>query len=229
MNTLFVSLIAIFNTYLMGFQIILDDINESVQDLFEQIDKEIIEAMSEIQGAPEYKRNVKDVLFFKFLKQKLAALIRKHADALNHLSQLKTFFEISFLFMFYGQLVTMGTGIVYLTWRKSSYNILLPLVGCLVTITVECFWYCRMIEKLSDANNNIGDSLYNLDWPQRLCYKPAIRKDYREIRTTFLIILTNSQQNIDISCGGLFNMSLAAFAEFLNMVYNLFMFFLTVI
>lgn len=69
-------------------------------------------------------------------------------------------------------------------------------------------------------NNQIGASLYNLGWFERLPDVPEARKDYHEVRETLLIVMTKVQQELGINCGGMFGLSMQAFHELLKMIYS---------
>ncbi|XP_055541627.1 uncharacterized protein LOC129727645 [Wyeomyia smithii] len=220
--TVFTAHLTIVNTYMMAFDVEMRKIVDALQSLFGDVEAEIEDTWQK-QGLIRTVNSAEELRFLEVLKRKLGTIVQDHVELLSQLEQLKGFLQVSFMVMFYLQMVTVGGILFYITSQKLT-ALAVVLASYVCVLMLECYWYCKLSDNLNETNNNIGWAVYNLDWPQKLRYHPAGHRTYREIRTTLLLILVNSQKSLGINCGGLFEMKTETFAYFLNLCYKCLMF-----
>uniref|UniRef100_A0A182JDT7 Uncharacterized protein n=1 Tax=Anopheles atroparvus TaxID=41427 RepID=A0A182JDT7_ANOAO len=159
------------------------------------------------------------------LESNIRNTMRRHEQFLRQVDCLKPFLRNTFLLMFYAAVYFIALG----TYRiRSNENILYNIMLCvfLVAVLLECYWCCRLVDKLNEESERIGELLYGLDWPEQLRYSAADAHRYRQARTALLIMMSKSQKNLDITCGGFFVMSSEAFANLVKLTYTMLMFLL---
>ncbi|XP_058811286.1 uncharacterized protein LOC131676182 [Topomyia yanbarensis] len=220
-TNLFVGFITIVNNYMMAFRTELKSIAADLAVIFDRVDRDI-----EGTGAEADK----ELYLLVALKRELCSIAERHSELLIQLDHIKGFFKWSVFCLFYGQLMATATGLFYINILGLTMNTVV-LISYFCAVILECYWFCRLVDTMNDANERIGDTLYSLDWPQRLRYRGVddSQREYREIRASMLTVMINSRNNLGISCGGLFIMSAEAFADFVKLVYQSTMFLLNMV
>ncbi|XP_058811285.1 uncharacterized protein LOC131676181 [Topomyia yanbarensis] len=229
--TLLAAVITIVNSYMMSFCAELKNIATDLADIFDRADREIEETVSNdqrVKGNPSELEVFKELKFLVVLKRELCVFAARHSDLLAQLNTVKPFFKWIFFCLFYGQLVTVAAVLFYMKIQGITTETVL-LVTYTSSVLFGCYWFCLLADDMNDANELIGDTLYDLDWPQRMRYRTEKQREYREIRASMLTVMINSRHNLGISCGGLFNMSSQAFTSLMNMIYQSVMFLMNMV
>ncbi|KXJ73226.1 hypothetical protein RP20_CCG016233 [Aedes albopictus] len=168
-----------------------------------------------------------DEILQHFKKRKENMIAARHAELIEQVATMRTLLKISFLLIFYTEMAFIGCALFYAKMQGLTMNTVI-VVSYVSAILMECYWFCRLTDIINHTNHEIGFALYNLNWPEKFCDTPNSRKEYLEIRATLLVIMTRAQQNLGITCGGMFEMSAAAFHELMKMIYSCLMFLLSV-
>ncbi|XP_058445241.1 uncharacterized protein LOC131426488 [Malaya genurostris] len=231
-SAMFVSVVTIINNYMIAFQTELKNIAAELATIFDRVDRDVEAAVDRYEARLKRHPNkielFKELQFLTGLQRELRTIAERHSVLLNYLEQLRTFFSSIFFCLFYGELMTMGSALFVI--RTQTINLSSGLLtGFAFCVLFECYWFCRMTDDLNDANENVGDTLYDLGWHTRLRYRVERQRDYREIRQSMLIVMISAQSDLRISCGGFFNMAATAFAEFMNLLYDIVLFLLSVV
>ncbi|XP_062712129.1 uncharacterized protein LOC109426304 isoform X1 [Aedes albopictus] len=241
-SSIYASILTIMNTLFMAFSTELENIVLKCNGIFERVDKQM-------DGTIGMHENILGSKFCNILKRELNMIAARHAELIEQVATMRTLLKISFLLIFYTEMAFIGCALFYAKMQGLTMNTVI--VVCYVSaILMECYWFCRLTDILNhtvashlqirscfhnnfqfDAffqNHEIGYALYNLNWPEKFCDMPNSRKEYLEIRATLLVIMMRAQQNLGITCGGMFEMSAAAFHELMKMIYSCLMFLLSV-
>ncbi|XP_058127640.1 uncharacterized protein LOC131291097 [Anopheles ziemanni] len=162
--------------------------------------------------------------FWTQLERNIRRTVRRHEQFLQQLDLLKPFLRTTFLLMFYSAVIFLAIGMFMISAneRPSTYDIILS--GFLVTLLLECYWCCQLVDRLNDENDRIGEQLYGLEWPEQLCYSLPNAHRYRQARSSLLIMMSMTQKSLGITCGGMFEMSSEAFASLVKLTYTMLMF-----
>ncbi|XP_058064745.1 uncharacterized protein LOC131214380 [Anopheles bellator] len=157
------------------------------------------------------------------LERHIARTVHRHEVFQGQLSNIKPFLRTAFLLMFYAavQLLTLGAFMISVN-GITTYGVIL--VGFLTVVIFECYWCCRLVDRLNDMNASIGTLLYSLDWPTKLRYSPRDASRYRQARTSLSIIFSKTQNGLNITGGGMFEICSEAFARLMKISYTLLMF-----
>ncbi|XP_062712130.1 uncharacterized protein LOC109426304 isoform X2 [Aedes albopictus] len=219
-SSIYASILTIMNTLFMAFSTELENIVLKCNGIFERVDKQM-------DGTIGMHENILGSKFCNILKRELNMIAARHAELIEQVATMRTLLKISFLLIFYTEMAFIGCALFYAKMQGLTMNTVI--VVCYVSaILMECYWFCRLTDILNHTNHEIGYALYNLNWPEKFCDMPNSRKEYLEIRATLLVIMMRAQQNLGITCGGMFEMSAAAFHELMKMIYSCLMFLLSV-
>uniref|UniRef100_A0A182SPK1 Odorant receptor n=1 Tax=Anopheles maculatus TaxID=74869 RepID=A0A182SPK1_9DIPT len=161
--------------------------------------------------------------FWTGVERHIAQTVKRHEAFISQLNQLKPFLHITFLVMLYSAALFLAIGMFMITANGTTmYDVILS--GFLFALLLECYWCCRLVDRLNDMNTKIGDHLYSLAWPTELQYTGTNASRYRQVRSSLLIMMSMTQKTLGISCGGMFEMSSEAFASLVKMTYTVLMF-----
>uniref|UniRef100_A0A182Y4Z1 Odorant receptor n=1 Tax=Anopheles stephensi TaxID=30069 RepID=A0A182Y4Z1_ANOST len=197
---------AAFNVSLTGTNSIMMGLYDELVDIADDYSR-----MFEVRGS--------DGEFWTGLERHIAQTVKRHESFIRELNQLKPFLQITFLVMFYSAALFLAIGMFMITANgTTTYDVILS--GFLFALLLECYWCCRLVDRLNDMNTQIGKHLYNLAWPTELQYTWADRSRYRQARSSLLIMMSSTQKTLGISCGGMFEMSSEAFASLVKMTYT---------
>ncbi|XP_035790090.1 uncharacterized protein LOC118465716 [Anopheles albimanus] len=160
------------------------------------------------------------------LEHNIAHTVGQHERFLAQLDRLKPFLRATFLVMFYSAVLFLALGTFMITANgTTTYGVILS--GFLFALLLECYWCCRLVDRLNELNAGIGTLLYGLDWPTELRYTAENASEashYRQARAALSIIQSRTQIGLGISCGGMFAISSEAFASLVKMTYTMLMF-----
>ncbi|XP_050099247.1 uncharacterized protein LOC126579739 [Anopheles aquasalis] len=160
------------------------------------------------------------------LEHNIAQTVGQHEQFLAQLERLRPFLRATFLVMFYSAVLFLAIGTFMITANgTTTYDVILS--GFLCALLLECYWCCRLVDRLNELNAGIGTLLYGLDWPTVLRYRgenAGEASHYRQVRAALSIIQSRTQVGLGISCGGMFAISSEAFASLVKMTYTMLMF-----
>ncbi|EAT34229.1 AAEL013507-PA [Aedes aegypti] len=221
-SSVYATILTVQNTLLMGIGAELDVILAQCDGIMARVDEKLKNAVDR-DGDQRMLYDVRgsraEYFFWKLMKRELNVTVARHSRLLEQIDILGGFFKMNFLVMFYMAIVIIGCASFYVNMLGLTVNtvIILSYVGA---ILLESYWFCKIADNMNDTNSQIGESLYNLGWSERMPEMPEARKEYFEIRETLLIVMTKVQQDLGISCGGMFGLSMQAFHELLKMIYS---------
>ncbi|EJY57462.1 AAEL016981-PA [Aedes aegypti] len=225
-SSVYASILTIMNTVFMGFSTELENIVSECDGIFERVKQQVavIAIYEESSTNIEMRKNL---LFWSALKNEISLIAERYSVLTEHVATVRNLLKVSFLLIFYTEIVFIGCALFYVKLIGITMNTVI-VVSYVAAILLECYWFCRLADNINDTNIAIGFALYNLDWPIQLCDLPNSRKQYLEIRASLLVMMTRSQQNLGITCGGMFEMSAQAFDELMKMIYSCLMFLLSI-
>nr|XP_029731373.1 uncharacterized protein LOC109426304 [Aedes albopictus] len=201
-SSIYASILTIMNTLFMAFSTELENIVLQCNGI-ERVDKQM-------DGTIGMHENILGSKFCNILKRELNMIAARHAELIEQVATMRTLLKISFLLIFYTEMAFIGCALFYAKMQGLTMNTVI-VVSYVSAILMECYWFCRLTDILNHTNHEIGYALYNLNWPEKFCDMPNSRKEY-----------------LGITCGGMFEMSAAAFHELMKMIYSCLMFLLSV-
>ncbi|KAL9708011.1 hypothetical protein quinque_011529 [Culex quinquefasciatus] len=88
---------------------------------------------------------------------------------------------------------------------------------------IECYVFCHMVSSFNEEHSKIGPTLSHQPWITRLRCRKEFAGQYRQVRATILIVAMQSQRSLNISTGGLFELTLDKFTSLIKKSYTLMM------
>ncbi|XP_049286654.1 uncharacterized protein LOC125765492 [Anopheles funestus] len=122
-------------------------------------------------------------------------------------------------------LVTAGC---YVTLRGPALRENIVLSEYPISVVLEYFIFCMLVEKLQDMNRSIGDKLYGTEWMLQLRYSRKFHREYRSEALTIGLLIMRSQQRIRFTFGSINAVSMEKFTEFVYLSYSVVMFLLNI-
>uniref|UniRef100_A0A182N663 Uncharacterized protein n=1 Tax=Anopheles dirus TaxID=7168 RepID=A0A182N663_9DIPT len=208
---------SIVNAMLVGFLGEMELLGVCLGEVFETVEREL------------KARDARDnrALFWTTLHQRLRTCAKRHSEIFIMLTKLQRMASFVFLqhHIFSLGLVTAGC---YVTLRGQALRENIVFSEYPISIVLEYFIFCQLVEKLQDMNRSIGDRLYGTDWMMQMRYSRAFHREYRSAALTIGLLLTRSQHRIRFTCGSINAVSMAKFTEFINLSYSIVMFLLNI-
>ncbi|XP_019557291.3 uncharacterized protein LOC109402125 [Aedes albopictus] len=220
LSSIYAAILTILNTLIMGFSTELENVVFQCNGIFERVN-------DQMSGTVSLNEKMATSKFWNIFRTELNMVAARHAEVIEQFATVRTLLKISFLLIFYTEIVFIGCALFYVKMLGLTMNTVI-VVSYVTAILMECYWFCRLTDIVNDTNHAIGCALYNLNWPEKLRDMSNLRQEYLEIRVTMLVIMTRAQQKLGITCGGMFEMSVAAFHELMKMIYSCLMFLLSV-
>uniref|UniRef100_A0A182Q2K2 Odorant receptor n=1 Tax=Anopheles farauti TaxID=69004 RepID=A0A182Q2K2_9DIPT len=208
---------SIVNAILVGFLGEMELLGVCMGEMFETVDGEL------------KARDAQDdrALFWTTLHDRLRTCAKRHSEIFVMVSKLQRMASFVFLqhHVFSLGLVTSGC---YVTLRGGALRENIVFSEYPISVVLEYFIFCQLVEKLQDMNHSIGDRLYGTDWMMKMRYTPAFHREYRSAALTIRLLITRSQHRIRFTCGTINAVSMEKFTEFVNMSYSIVMFLLNI-
>uniref|UniRef100_A0A182PKN0 Uncharacterized protein n=1 Tax=Anopheles epiroticus TaxID=199890 RepID=A0A182PKN0_9DIPT len=174
-------------------------------------------------------RNVRQdrAAFWSALHAELRRCARRHCEIFTMLPKLQRMASFVFLqhHIFSLGLVVAGC---YVTLRGPALRENLVLSEYPVSVVLEYFIFCRLVEHLQDMHRSLGDKLYETDWMRKLEYSRDFHRQYRSEVLTIRLLIMRSQHRLCFTCGSINAVSMEKFTDFLNLSYSIVMFLLSI-
>uniref|UniRef100_A0A182JC43 Uncharacterized protein n=1 Tax=Anopheles atroparvus TaxID=41427 RepID=A0A182JC43_ANOAO len=158
--------------------------------------------------------------FWNVYHAELRRCAKRHCDIFSNLTQFQQFSSLVFLLHHVLSLALVGGGI-YVTLRTDAPLEIINFTEFPVPILLLYFTFCLLVEKVQDMNIFIGERLYATKWILQLRYTREFHHEYRSAVRTITILLGRSQQRIRFTCGSINEVSMAKFADFINLTYTI--------
>ncbi|XP_065092337.1 uncharacterized protein LOC135713150 [Ochlerotatus camptorhynchus] len=119
--------------------------------------------------------------------------------------------------------IAIGITAVLFSPKFDSFNALS--VDYLVRYMLECYVFCRLVSDFNETHYQIAHKLSKFQWGVKLRYSQQFAQQYKQVRSTVLIVMLQSQRSLKFSCGGLFELTMARYTSIVNKSYTLTMYF----
>uniref|UniRef100_A0A182WQU2 Uncharacterized protein n=1 Tax=Anopheles minimus TaxID=112268 RepID=A0A182WQU2_9DIPT len=208
---------SIVNAMLVGFMGEMELLANCLGEVFETVEKQLT-AQNALQDQPSY---------WFVLNKELRKCAKRHSEIFTMLPKLQRMASFVFLqhHIFSLGLVSAGC---YVTLRGSSLRENVVLSEYPISVILEYFIFCKLVEKFQDMNRFIGDKLYGTDWMTQLRYSRRFHRQYRSETLTIRLLIMRSQQRIRFTCGSINAVSMEKFSEFVYLSYSIVMFLLNI-
>ncbi|XP_055541626.1 uncharacterized protein LOC129727644 isoform X2 [Wyeomyia smithii] len=150
-TSIFTANLTIINSYLIAFDVEVKQTSTAYKKLTQKVDeivKQNIINSSELTF--KQRKMSKELRFITVLKQELFIVIKSHIDLMDQLHDLKKFLNLTFMCMFYTQIVVSGCLLFFITLDKLTL-LAVAMLSYGFTGMLECFWYCQLTNNLSES------------------------------------------------------------------------------
>ncbi|EAA44843.1 AGAP002995-PA [Anopheles gambiae str. PEST] len=211
---------SIVNAMLVGFLGEMELLATCLGELFETVERQVKEEGP--TGRPDSR-----ALYWSTLHGELRRCAQRHCAIFTMLPKLQRMASFVFLqhHIFSLGLVVAGS---YVTLRGPALRENIVLSEYPISVVLEYFIFCQLVEKLQDMNRSIGDRLYGTEWMLKLQYSRDFQREYRSAALTIRLLIMRSQHRVRFTCGSINPVSMEKFTEFLNLSYSIVMFLLSI-
>uniref|UniRef100_A0A182T3G3 Odorant receptor n=1 Tax=Anopheles maculatus TaxID=74869 RepID=A0A182T3G3_9DIPT len=208
---------SIVNAILVGFMGEMELLASCLGDVFETVQEQLT-----VQKAHD-----STTAYWATLHDQLRECAKRHCEIFTMLPKLQRMASFVFLqhHIFSLGLVTAGC---YVTLRGPTLRENVVLSEYPISVVLEYFIFCQLVERLQDMNRSIGNKLYETDWMLQLQYSRKFHREYRSEALTIGLLVMRSQQRIRFTCGSINAVSMEKFTEFINLSYTIVMFLLNI-
>ncbi|KAL9708010.1 hypothetical protein quinque_011528 [Culex quinquefasciatus] len=159
--------------------------------------------------------------FWKFLQDELNSCIEHHSTVLNQLKVFKNLTCMSLLVSYYMTMAHTAIGVIHVLSKPSLDFLSVLAIDFTLRYLLEFYVFCHMVTSLNEEHSKIGLLLSHQPWISQLRIESKYRSQYRQIRATILIVMTQSQRSLNISCGGIFELTMDKFTTLIKTSYTL--------
>lgn len=159
--------------------------------------------------------------FWKFLQDELNSCIEHHSTVLNQLKVFKNLTSMSLLVSYYMTMAHTAIGVIHVLSKPSLDFLSVLAIDFTLRYLLEFYVFCHMVTSLNEEHSKIGLLLSHQPWISQLRIESKYRSQYRQIRATILIVMTQSQRSLNISCGGIFELTMDKFTTLIKTSYTL--------
>ncbi|EDS44720.1 conserved hypothetical protein [Culex quinquefasciatus] len=133
-------------------------------------------------------------------QDELNTCIEHHSKILNNLKVFKNLTNLSFLLLYYMTMAHTAIGVIIVIFHATLDTFTIMGVEFTLRYLIECY-----------------------PWITRLRCRKEFAGQYRQVRATILIVAMQSQRSLNISTGGLFELTLDKFTSLIKKSYTLMM------
>ncbi|XP_039435825.1 uncharacterized protein LOC120417733 [Culex pipiens pallens] len=162
--------------------------------------------------------------FWKFLQDELNTCIEHHSEVLNQLKVFKNLTNLSFLLLYYMTMLFIALGVIIVFFRATLDIFTVTAIDYTLRYLIECYVFCHMVSSFNEEHSKIGPTLSHQPWISQLRCRKEFASQFRQVRATILIVTMQSQRSLNISCGELFELTMAKFTGLVNRSYSVMMF-----
>ncbi|KXJ79342.1 hypothetical protein RP20_CCG001075 [Aedes albopictus] len=162
--------------------------------------------------------------FWNVLHSEMKYSIEHHVQVLDHLNIFKNVTNYSFLLLYYMTMLQIAAGVLIVIFNPVVDLFYILSIDYSFRYTLECFVFCYMVSSLNEIQLTIGDIISHQPWISRMRFNKQFGKQYRSVRANLLIELTESQRQLGINCGGMFEFTLEKFTHIIKTSYSITMF-----
>ncbi|XP_062552485.1 uncharacterized protein LOC134217690 [Armigeres subalbatus] len=119
--------------------------------------------------------------------------------------------------------IAIGIMALMFSPKFNSFNVLS--LNYSLRYAIESYVFCYLVSKLNEEQNNIVNKLFKFEWGVKLRYSKRFDREFKHIKSTVMIVMMQSQRSLNLSCGGLFEMTMDKFTNIMNKSYTLTMYF----
>ncbi|EDS44719.1 Odorant receptor 7a [Culex quinquefasciatus] len=159
--------------------------------------------------------------FWKFLQDELNSCIEHHSTVLNQLKVFKNLTSMSLLVSYYMTMAHTAIGVIHVLSKPSLDFLSVLAIDFTLRYLLEFYVFCHMVTSLNEEHSKIGLLLSHQPWISQLRIESKYRSQYRQIRATILNVMIQSQRSLNISCGGIFELSMDKFTTLIKTSYTL--------
>ncbi|EDS35862.1 Odorant receptor 7a [Culex quinquefasciatus] len=160
--------------------------------------------------------------FWNELNDRFDECIEQHTQLLQKIALMRNLFESTFLVTYYSTTLHIAGGAFFLISSFKSFDMyMLQMINVVVMQVIECFILSRWTTLLNDVHESIGDTVYDLDWPQQLQHSERFSAQYQAVRAKIKLTIERCNQPLRFSRGGHFEFTQEKFTELMNTAYSL--------
>ncbi|XP_029709146.2 uncharacterized protein LOC115255306 [Aedes albopictus] len=132
----------------------------------------------------------------------------------------------AFLLTHYYSLLNIGA-LVYM-WHTMGFNgFSMVYLLTFIALLFEYYIWCRLVDSFQDVADSIGQLVYEIC--VYMPHSPDHHSEYRQLRTSLIIIWINNAKAYTVSCYGLLKVSTLAFVDMVDITYTVLMFLINMI
>lgn len=160
--------------------------------------------------------------FWTELNDRFDECIEQHSLLLKKIALMRNLFESTFLVTYYSTTLHIAGGAFFLISSFKSFDMyMLQMINVIVMQIIECFILSRWTTLLNDVHESIGDTVYDLDWPQQLQHSERFSAQYEAVRAKIVLTIERCNQPLRFSRGAHFEFTQEKFTELMNTAYSL--------
>ncbi|KXJ81542.1 hypothetical protein RP20_CCG018935 [Aedes albopictus] len=181
-----------------------------------------VKYLNSIDGKDELFEQKKE--FWIDLHSELKQSIQHHVEVLINLNILKNVTNLSFMLLYYMTMILIAAGVLIVIFNPVVDVFYVFAIDYTFRYVLECFVFCYTVSSLNATHFAIGEALVHQSWISKLRFSKQYGEQYRAVRAGILMELMESQRNLGINCGGMFELTLEKFTRIINTSYSLTMF-----
>lgn len=160
--------------------------------------------------------------FWNELNDRFDECIEQHVLLLKKVALMRNLFESTFLVTYYSTTLHIAGGALFLISSFKSFDMyMVQMINVIVVQIIECFILSRWTTLLNDVHESIGDTVYDLDWPQELQHSERFSAQYEAVRAKIKLTIERCNQPLRFSRGEHFEFTQEKFTELMNTAYSL--------
>ncbi|XP_055587982.1 uncharacterized protein LOC129740355 [Uranotaenia lowii] len=179
----------------------------------------IMPILSNSHAAEPNQRNYyEDQRFWKSIKQQIRVIANQHNEVLIVYYKVKHLVEISFFITYLYSLVVWGLLTFAICRIGFSMLSVISFVAMLAFIFTN-YSCCWMVESLNEMYEKL--SLTILELMTQIPFSRKHHREYKDVRSTLMLIHQNASYGTVLSCGGFLNIETTVIARLVQTTYTL--------
>ncbi|XP_055587981.1 uncharacterized protein LOC129740354 [Uranotaenia lowii] len=175
----------------------------------------IMPILSNSHAAEPNQRNYyEDQRFWKSIKQQIRVIAHQHNEVLKAFYKIKQLVEISFFISYLYSIVAWGL-LTFAIFRNVSIISIVSMLAFIIT-NYTC---CRMVESLKETNEKL--SLTVLELITQIPFSRKHHREYKDVRSTLMLIHQNASYGTVLSCGGFLNIETTVITRLVQTTFTL--------
>uniref|UniRef100_A0A182PWZ1 Odorant receptor n=1 Tax=Anopheles epiroticus TaxID=199890 RepID=A0A182PWZ1_9DIPT len=162
------------------------------------------------------RSSAEEAEFWHELQLLIKLNVQRHVELLENISTFGAILRPFSFIQYYGSF-TLVAYYCFIIIYSGITRLTVVYFGFIVFLVGESFLFCQILSKINDL---IGTIICEMEWYDKLRFSHRFASAYRQVRTSFLIIIIRSQKPLSFTMNGVGSITMARFADLLNSTYS---------